>query len=689
MRVVAMKKFFHQVQDRVRQPSYLAALAVTTVSYFVGTRILQNFFYRGFLRPADLFESYGPKFLDPEPLEVPLYLLGYLVIPALALAVQAGLERWRPSVQNDRRWRWAAAVVAGATVLAMGVFFPWHRALSFLGQALAYVQTRGLGRALWLATTKRLFVSIMLAAVTAFTFVIAYVASRRWRFSLKPWAAIERTAARWGWIFVPLLAVLLFHPNFPYDSHHVHFFLAPVHDQLYGKPLLYETSSLYGIASHYLLVLIFGTRLLPFTYPAFSLLEMVFFFGFLTGLYFVLRSWFRSPTYAVAATLATTAVLFLFQTSPTRSAYDFPAMTPLRFWIFLPVLALLLSYGRTHRQCAARGAIALAVLSLAWNLETGLAIAVATWATLLITGPGKVFPRAVKLTGEFCAWGVGIFAVITLGNWAVYGSPPDWLSYLREIREYASGIAMYPLPAVGIFDALVIGAIAVVVPQVFRRSGETAETPLLFVAFYGAFAMVHYIGESTWQTLFLSAWPFAVLLFAVADRTAVHPAGRGRHVLTATLAAATFFCAGLFFVKLPVEFSYRNYRTVTESFLTVPDRDAALVRDAAILRRDFPEVRLPLLHINDAKLLQYAGKVNAFPVYYSWTLYYRTAMAQLVAQVEKERPQYVLVGNGSDAMDDFQRARAVDINAYFRPLLPSAYVITEQLETLDVYERRD
>lgn len=677
------------LRDRIRDASFWASLMAATAGYFTFTRLLQDWLYRNTQRPADLFASYGEKFVNPEPLEIPLYFLAYLVIPLLALAVQSAARRSAPLLKSRPRQRWVAA---GGVAIVLGVALvvvPWERAVAFSQQVFAYLQTRGVGRALWLVFNKRLFAAAVVTAGTGITFLIAWLVQRRRPLPLTPPPALERGLARWGFLVVPVLALLVFHPNFPVEPHHASYFMGPVNDQLHGKPLFYATSSLYGIVSHYFLLAVFGLGILPFTYPALIALMMAAFFSFLAGLYVVLRHWLRSPTYAAAATLAVYSILYLFNTSPTRSVYNFPAMTPWRFLLVIPVFALLVRFARTGKSIARHVAVALASLAVFWNLETGLAISAATFFALLAGGTGKNIARAAKLMAQFCLWGGVFFSLINGVNFLVYGKLPLWVAYFKEIGEFARGVAMTPLPAIGLFLVLVLASLAVILTQIFRAPGAPLDLPLLFFALYGAFGMLHYVGESTWQNLFIAVWPFAVLAAAVADRQASPKSGTAHPLAVSAIWAAGFFFSAFMLVKLPVEFAHRDYRTIAASFGNPRPLDAMLIRDAEILRRDFRAVRIPLLHINDTRLLHFAGKTNWFAIYYSFPLYSKPQVAQLAEEVTRLRPPYVLVGNGRDAMDEFQRVRANELNEFFRPRLPSEYVLAEQLETLDVYRRSE
>ncbi|TSC76661.1 MAG: hypothetical protein G01um101431_794 [Parcubacteria group bacterium Gr01-1014_31] len=668
--------------NRSRGAYFFGGLVVAVVGYFAGARLLQDYLYRGFRRPPTLFASFGPGFLHPEPYEIPLYLAGYLAIPILAFVGKWVLERCVAAVpRSARRW----VVVAGAVlvVFTLARVAPVGKLAGFFSTALGYVQARGFSRALWLLTTKRLFVSVALVGGAALVFAAAYAFSRR-PLPVRVPPFVDRAFARGWWLLLPLLALLVWHPNFPVDYHHYNYFLSPVNDQLHGKALLYETSSLYGVLNHYAISAVFRW-VLPFTYPAFSLLLAIVFFGFLAGLFAMLRRSLTSSALAAVTTLAVFALLLLFQTSPTRSAYLFPAMTPFRFWLVVPAWWCVQSFARHSRWASARSALAWAALALFWNLDTGLAVGGAVLISLAASSSAPLLSRVRRLGGTYLAFAAAVFGMITLANIVIVGAPPDWLHYLRELRQVTQGYFVSPLPMFGLFQVLVFTYLAVLIAQARRLlSGMPLDGPLLFIAVYGALSMVYYIGESTWQQLYFVAWPWVVVIAVLVDRYLPQLAGSSRRLAAAGTYAVAAFFLGLILVKLPVEFGNRDYAAAAASFRRIPANEEVLSRDAEIIAREFAGSRVALVHINDSKLLYYAGKVNALPVYYSFNLYTPADLRVLADVLIRQQPEAVLVGNGRDAFDEFQRQRANELNL-FRTMLPSAYVLSEQLETLDIY----
>lgn len=689
-----MVKTFRRLSDcllnRCAQPSFWVSAGVATLGYFAASRLLQDWLSRGVKRPADLFASLGERFWSPEPLEVPLYLISYLVIPLLALVFAPFLDwcivRVRPWWRSNQRALGTAIAVLAVVAAALAA---WRFLPEVTTQLGGYLQRRGLSQALWLLLTKRYFVTVLLWGGAGVTFLLAYWASRRQPLPMAPAPSVERAVRRWQW-FIPLvLAVLVFHPNFPVESHHADFFIGPVNDILHGKALLYETSTLYGVVVMYFLAAVFGAGLLPFTYQAFTLLVALMFWAFLVGLWLVLRRLLRSASSAALGVLAVYAVQFLFQTSPTRSVFHFPAMTPFRYWISLPVLALVVSYHRTGSRRVMQAAVALATLALYWNIDSGLAIVGATFFTLLAVGRGSLILRLLRLGATFASWTLGWFVLITLGNRLAYGVWPHWVFYLRELGEFARGYAVFPLPAVGLFELLILASLAVGFWQLARRqAGSPVDAPVLWLALYGALGMVYYIGESTWQLLYVVTWPYLVLAVIGAGRyfSSAVAGDRTRRVLAAAFSAGVFFIAGLLTVKLPVEFGNRNYRTIAPSFTAPPLKDAAIVSDAPALQAlAYP--RLATIHFQDTVLLHAAGKVNLLPVYYSYNLFRQPQLNALADLIELKRPPVVLVDNGGGAYDRYSRERSQELAA-FRTQLPADYVLDQKLTTVDLYRRR-
>lgn len=644
----------------------LSFLAAAVILYFAATRLLQDFLYRGFRRPPTMFESLGPYFARAEPWEIWLYLLGFIAIPALAL-ILVRIYEYLPIHLRGRRVL-AMLGLAAAAVLAYKLV-PFILNLDW-GVYWTYLNEEGAKKTFWLLLTKRIFVSRVVLAAAAATFLLSLFRPPKlvrlqnldnhevWR-SLEPAVLL-------------MLGILLFHPNLPFQDHHYYYFLGPVNDIFSGKALLYETTSLYGLLNIYFLLPIFKF-FLPFSYPAFSLVLFFFNLGFFLAIYYFLKSWLSSRLWPVLGVAALYTIFFLLASSPSRTAYFYPGSTPFRFWFLVPILFLILKFARTRRLIFANLAIAVSALAFFWNLDSGAFLGVAVFLTLWVMGGrGHVIKNFARLSGKFLLAIAAVWGAISLINLAVYGSLPNWFLFLREIRPFGDGIGMTPLPLIGVFEVFVLLYIALLI-RVWQkvRAGEGADPILVFLLFYGIFSTLYYIGESSWQNLpIISVVP--VILAAYIFKT--FPDSR---VKRAAFAAAGVLVLLFLAVKLPVEFINRNYK-YAPSLTAIPRVDENLAADARDIRRDYESLdRLPLLHLQDVKLLFYARKANWFNFYYLFSLYYREDIEKLSAQVAAEQPQYLFIGQEKN-----------DQIEYFLKLLPSDYRKTKTLRTLEVWERQ-
>lgn len=644
------------IKDDLRKIN-LVSLAGAVAIYFAAGRLFQDWLYlrQELGRPQNLFASFGTYFARPEPWEIPIYFAGFLIIPVLAFGLYFLYENYRKSLVLA-----ILAGIIGAWIYAGGRFEIPDFFLYF-----NYLQNQGLMKVLWLIFTKRIFVTKLILLLGALVFVLAL-----WKKPAMSWLNNNRNAAiakRFEPLFLLLIGFLLFHPNFPIDTHHYNYFIGSVNDHLLGKPLLYETTHLYGLADAYFLALVFKF-ILPFTYQALALVIFFFFIGFFVGIYYFTKKWLQSSLQAMLATTALLTILFFFQTSPTRSAYLFPAMTPFRFWLLLPVLYLLEGYAKNPKTIYRELAVLVSILAIFWNLESGAAIAAATFATFAFFENFQL-KQLVKLTGRFLGYLLAVWGTISLINLGVYHSFPNWLLLFKELRPFGEGIGMSPLPLLGVFEIFVLLYLGVGLWlwQNFREA-EQGSAVVLFLAVYGIFSSVYYIGQSTWQNLFLISLPPILIGFYLFRKFPHTSLGRAGFYAFLTI-VFVFFA-----VKVPVELqnrSYADFRGLRE----ISSEDAMLYADAETLRTRFPDnPRLYLIHLADTKLLRYAQKTNALDFYYFFTLYYKEDIEKEISKIKENQPPYVLIGKQKN-----------DQVEYFLSLLPPTYKKTEELQTLEIW----
>lgn len=661
----------------VAWPRFGVWVALVTVAYFAAMRLLQD---RLGVTVPTIDITYPGWPLRPEPYEIPLYLLGYAVIPLLALGLQAVWPR--------RTWRFCLTLLAIAAAVR---FLPWQRWSALvppvsLGE---YLQTRGLGHAFWLALTKRLY--IVRISLLAGGLIWALTALRRWPDAV--WVQRIVRWPHWGRIApygLAALAALVVDPNFPYIEGNSNYVLGPALDHLHGKPILYETSSIYGVLNTYLVA--FVMWLLPSSVLRTAVLALVvtgLYLAFFVLLYRTVQRWLNSTFYALLATWAGLVVSFFLLADPYITPYDLNGQNVYRQGFFILPTLLIVWWDRTGRSRYRELALLVAAIGLLWNIETGLYLVVAMAASLGFAEAMRFdvsWPRrcagAALLWLRQAGYVVAVFAVVSLVNAAVYGAFPDWRQQLFFLTAFEGGYGKLPMPAVGLYQVFVAAYILALwwsTRQVMTRQRVATVVP--FLAVYGACGLLYYVGNSAWSYLNFTSLPFLLLLIAAIHAALQRPIPP--RWACATLTGLLAFLLVMTAAKVPVVLAYRDY--AAPSLFAVASSDQPLYADAQFLKRQLPETRLALFHHDDGKLLLWADKVNAWQ-YADETgrpvsslvddlqVVFRPQIRGLITQIEAQQFARVLITQRSDP-------RIADLEAYVQ----QRYAVERHLQTLTIY----
>lgn len=674
-----------------RWPTALPALAVATVVYYILARWLQDR-----ILPHDrsaAAHALLPAMIQPEPYELPLYLIGYAAIPLLAMPLYWLLQQpWLPRslgrLRSGRRlW------VCGGLLVVAGVAFGgrvrWPQIAAAGAFAVDYLAREGLGQAAWLLLTKRLYAVRLMLGLAALVFVwlwwrfpeanLSWLRSRlnpRWLIRLEPWLPVA-------------LAMLVFDPTFPYDRGHYNFVLAPVNDMLAGKRLLYETSSLYGILNTYLLAALFRW-VVPLSYAAFSAVVMAFYFGFFVLLYFFLKRWLSSRAVALLGTLAGLATYVYLQSGADRTAYHFPGTTPYRQGWYLLVAAALLWASRAGRDSLPwwRRDLPLQISAVAavWNLDAGMAAMLALVASLaldrLARGETSRGQRIRSVCGivirQFGYLGVA-FGAVHFGNFFVSGDWPRW-----EVISgaFATGVAKVPLPAVGMFEFFILTYLVAALVVVRRLLHRQAVDPVFtYVLGYAVLVFAYFVSTSAWSYLYPVAVPLvlvAVYLFWDNYLRASVRRGPVEPFATRVLVSLGVFVALVLAIRVPFEFAKRDYAQIALQFTPAANaQSAAILSDAWRISREFPVgTRVALAHRDDSQLLLFARRANLFPIYNQEQIRFDWQLEESLEFLRQQSPGRLLIGD-----DDFLfRSRLLATVA-------SDYERVAEWRTLAVYQR--
>lgn len=663
-----MKSFLEQLKNR----DYYYSLVGATLVYFFAIRFFQDWLYRSLgvdQRPGGLFESFGP-FIRAEPYEIFLYLLGYVVVPLVAYWLL-------PLTRKLRRLPLVfLSLVAGAAIVAAS----WFLHKLYVTLSVDFVSAKGIVHALWFISTQPIIVAFLVLILSAIAAAIYYCFGRS-DLGLLYRGSVERFFKKFWPFGLIILAFLLYHPGLPLDPHHYHYFLGAVNDIYQGKGLLYETSHLYGLFDVYFLVLLF--KVIPFSYPMFAVVITAAYFLFFCGIFVFLRQWLNSYTLSTLGVSIIVPMLYFIHTSDTRSALFLPALSPLRWGLYVPVLFSVLAYVRSGKRKFAHLAMIISAAAVFWNFDAGIFLSLATLATLMYRelNPGWNIREAGKVLLHFSLYGLSLFVLTSLINRGVYGSWPHWSLFLRESKDFVLGAAMRPLPPLGLYQIIFytyLLSLAVIFYKLVDR--KVVDLPLVFLSVYGVFSMIHYIGESTGQIFPAVTVPFILIILYAVDNFWKENYQPAYERLVATGLACLFFVAAFLAIfKLPVEFSTRHYAQAGASLFTIKAEELDTYHDAKYLQAHYQQKRLPIISLNDTKLLIYSKRANYFDFYYIFTIYFRSQMQKYIDQARNEKPVMLIVGK------DNYRNDQVD---YFSVGVQDLYAVSESLKTVDVYTLR-
>ncbi|MBI3305383.1 hypothetical protein HYZ80_03635 [Candidatus Parcubacteria bacterium] len=564
----------------------------------------------------------------------------------------------------------AAALVAAS----------WLSQKQYFTRVADLVSAPGIAHPLSLISTQRMVVA-HLALILAVVAAAVYYCFDRSDLGVLYRGSVERFFNKFWPFGLILLAFLLYHPGLPLDPHHYHYFLGAVNDIYQGKGLLYETSHLYGLFDVYFLALLF--KVIPFSYPMFAAVITAAYFLFFCGIFVFLRRWLNSYTLSTLGVSIIVPMLYFIRTSDTQSALFLPALSPLRWGLYLPVLFSVLAYARSGKRKFAHLAMVISAAAVFWNFDTGIFLSLATLATFMYQelNPGWNIREAGKILLHFFLYGLSLFALTSLINRGVYGSWPHWSLFLRESKDFVLGAAMHPLPPLGLYQIIFytyLLSLAVIFYKLVGR--KTVDLPLVFLSVYGVFSMVHYIGESTGQIFSAVTAPFVLIILYAVDNFWKENYQPAYERLVATgLACLVFMAAFLAIFKLPVEFSTRHYTQAGESLFNVRAEELDTYYDAKYLQAHYQQKRLPIISLNDTKLLTYSKKANYFDFYYIFTIYFRSQMQKYIDQARSEKPAMLIVGRNNYRNDQVE---------YFSAGVQDLYAVSESLKTVDVYTLR-
>lgn len=192
-----------------------------------------------------------------------------------------------------------------------------------------------------------------------------------------------------------LIFFLIYNPKYKYsleklslfgyesfhEYHHVTYFLSPIHEILFGKTLLINASSFYGILSTYFNSFVF--RFINLTYPNFVLYDTLVAITYTTLFFIIFKKTTKSFWLALIGTLAFIRLAFFRDFSPNVEIFIFPSTTPIRY--FFDIIIFYLIFYNFQRPFNFKRLLALSAVVmffLFYSFDYGFFVLIAYSATI-------------------------------------------------------------------------------------------------------------------------------------------------------------------------------------------------------------------------------------------------------------------------------------------------------------------
>ncbi|MDD5530420.1 MAG: tetratricopeptide repeat protein [bacterium] len=593
---------------------------------------------------------------QPEPLEMPFYCIGWIFIPVFTFINYIVLKSYFNKIQNLRISDFVKHLFLTLFILVAGTFISLY-----CGKLWVLNLTLFVAVAVFLLLLLKLKVNKWV--ILGFEFIIS----------------------------ISIVCLLLFDPTFSFNTSHYSFYLGPVNDVLHGKTMLVDASCQYGLLVVYFLSFLF-THFLPFTYKAFSFFIFVLYCIYYIGLYFCFRYWKKSYLLAILGMF----LIFLFNyfsqvhyclTDPYSSSdigpFSYPSIGPLRFGIFLIILALFVIKDKhmEHRTMAAIDYFILfsTALSLFWGFEVGVYIILAVFATYIVsylsdTNPayrqtGRNFVHFLKEIGlKFLILIVTIVlmgGIISLFTYARSGQMPDWQLLFADALLYTSGLMMIPMPPIGPYYLILVVYFITVIYLFINMliTHKKNDTQIVsFITFFGILQFFYYVGRSHPKNLYDVCVPAIILLVwfiskikeCTIDRKLSSSLGKVNYITLIIISSfiSAYIALEIYKDRGSVILSYaRKYDFIKKNrtgIMKFNETDDVILEKAKLIKEIVPdETKVALIaNYDDTRVLINAGKTNLMNFYTITRLLTRGEVKRCADIFNKVKPDYLFIEDG-------------------------------------------
>lgn len=646
-------------KDIVLDIVFLITGAILAWIYFIyfthWVSILHSHFAPSVQIPKDLLPTNLQEDFQPEPLELPLYLTGCVFIPVFTFINYVILKLSFNKVQNSK------LKIQNSRIIDFTKHIFLTLLILSLGTCIFLYKGRG---KLWILNIS------LLVTVTGFLLSLLNLKINKW--VILGFEFIVTTS---------IICLLLFDPTLSFNAHHYNYYLGPVNDVLHGKTMLVDTSCQYGMLVIYFLSFLFKC-FLPVTYKAFSFLIFLISAIYYVGLYFFIRYWLKSYLIAILGLF----LILLFNYSPDiHWAWVFapdvgpalyPMTGPLRFGIFLIILALFLVKNKYIDYFI----LFLIAFSLFWGVEVGIYIILAVFLAYIISYFSDIRHKTSDIRKILKDFGlklliltisiVFIGGIISLFTYVRSGQVPKWQLLYGDALLYKSGCSMMPIPPIGpYYLVLMIYFVALVYLfiNILIKNGNNGISLskindikiVSFITFFGIFQFIYYVGRSHPQNLYHVCIPAIMLLVWFIPKIKEYLlkyTGPQVGIVSATLVLISISMGICIGSELNNDWSsvvsdyrkrYNFIKQNTSGIMNFDETDSDILMKAKLIKEIIPdEAKIALISDNDTRILINAGKTNLMNFYTISKLITVREVKECAGIFNRVKPDYLFMEDG-------------------------------------------
>jgi len=375
---------------------------------------------------------------------------------------------------------------------------------------------------------------------------------------------------------VAFLSVVIFNPKYKYSYenlgwygfeslhqfHHINFFLGPINEVTYGKNLLIDAFSQYGLLLTYFAAFIF--KIVGLSYSNFVLYDMIVSIIYAVLFFLFISKVTKSYVLGFVGVLVYIKLVFIRYGYTTWEVFTAPSLTPLRN--FFDIIVIFSIYNTFKKPLTFRKILLMSgVVSLAsfYNAEIGIFIFLAYLCVIAVNiilsyrSGSTLKILIIKMMQFFLSLEVSILVIggfITLVTILRSGILPDWGQYFAYVLFYAKGLYDIPMPRFGLYYfpiGIYIISLYLVLLKIYYNNNRSIYL-LTFLLIYGTLSFMFYINLSEGNHLLAIIHPAILLYFILWSeaRDIIFPVAEDRpfiekRLLTLKFLLFLFFVSGL------------------------------------------------------------------------------------------------------------------------------------------------